>query len=439
MRRMRVACLVLVLAATATALEWVPAVMTQWEPGYAIDEMNDRLVVFAGRGEGTELSDETWEMSLDTLAGYRWRRLDPTGTPPSARFEPAMVYDPQGERMVVFGGERGGSMLGDVWELSLEVGNETWRQLFPEGTAPAPRRGCFACYHPARHSVIMFGGVDGASRFDDSWELCLDSLRWRELEPTGTPPAARSHGVSAWDSVDNRILIVGGRGPEQFYNDVHALSLEPGSEGWTALSPGGQVPAARAGSGGAYDACDRSLFLFGGYYYAGGFVFYNDLYQLDLVTLSWQHLSPTGTLPRARRHPVFVCDAENRRLVLQGGDVYYERFADWWHMDIAMLTGVRQWTDTPPPRAGFGLQVLSVAGDQVRVRCVIPHEGQISLRVLDTAGRVVRTLHSGAVTGDRVVAWDRKGDDGRRVASGAYFLYLQAGEVGASRKVALTN
>ncbi len=435
-----IAFAVLVFSAAAPAFEWVsvgnPVISY---PGYAVDEGNDRLVLFGGADRSNALMNETWELPLDTVSGYRWRRLSPAGTPPTPRFGPAMVYDPVDERMIVFGGEADMVAFNDVWELSLTVGSETWRQLAPTGAPPAARRGSYAIYHPTRRSVVVFGGVDNPGPyFDDVWELHLDSLYWSEIEPAGTPPAARSDGSVAWDSTANRMLVCCGRGPELFYNDMYAMSLEPGSEAWTLVTQGGQVPSARAGTGSAVRGSGCSLFLYGGYYYSGGHVFYDDLYRLDMTTLTWERLLPSGVLPAARRHPMFACDAENERLVLLGGDNYYERFGDWWYMDITTL-GVEEWQESALPYNGLGLQILSVARNRVRVRCSVPGKSRTSLRVIDSAGRIVRTLHAGMIPGDRVFAWDRTGDKGCRVASGTYYLYLQAGDVGTARKVALTD
>jgi flagellar hook assembly protein FlgD len=48
--------------------------------------------------------------------------------------------------------------------------------------------------------------------------------------------------------------------------------------------------------------------------------------------------------------------------------------------------------------------------------------------VLDVAGRRVRTLESGeAPTGMRKLAWDLRDDQGRRVASGLYFVKVTQG------------
>jgi photosystem II stability/assembly factor-like uncharacterized protein len=63
---------------------------------------------------------------------------------------------------------------------------------------------------------------------------------------------------------------------------------------------------------------------------------------------------------------------------------------------------------------------------------------QVSLTVYDIAGRKVRDLESGGKTsGEHSVRWDGRSDEGRVVASGTYFLLLEAGQTVTTRKVSL--
>jgi flagellar hook assembly protein FlgD len=51
-----------------------------------------------------------------------------------------------------------------------------------------------------------------------------------------------------------------------------------------------------------------------------------------------------------------------------------------------------------------------------------------SLTIHDSAGRLVRTLVSGAITtGPHSFAWDARDESGARVAAGVYFTQLLAG------------
>jgi len=60
------------------------------------------------------------------------------------------------------------------------------------------------------------------------------------------------------------------------------------------------------------------------------------------------------------------------------------------------------------------------------------------LDVFDVRGRLVRRLaHERPSTGQVVVAWDGRDDDGREVSSGMYFYRLVAGATTITRRMTL--
>ena len=63
------------------------------------------------------------------------------------------------------------------------------------------------------------------------------------------------------------------------------------------------------------------------------------------------------------------------------------------------------------------------------VRFNLPHAAEVTLRVLDLNGRVVRTLTEGAMSaGSQTLSWSGTNLQGMPVAAGVYLLQLQAGE-----------
>jgi len=73
------------------------------------------------------------------------------------------------------------------------------------------------------------------------------------------------------------------------------------------------------------------------------------------------------------------------------------------------------------------------------IRYDLPSPAVVSLRVIDAAGRVVRTLVESEAKGPGTDSawWDGSDDSGRRVASGTYFCRLEAGGEILSRKMVL--
>lgn len=72
------------------------------------------------------------------------------------------------------------------------------------------------------------------------------------------------------------------------------------------------------------------------------------------------------------------------------------------------------------------------------IRFAVAQDGPATLQIFDLNGRLVRTLVDDHLTaGPQVRVWDGRDDTGRRMASGAYYVRLEAGGEVAARKVML--
>jgi hypothetical protein len=68
----------------------------------------------------------------------------------------------------------------------------------------------------------------------------------------------------------------------------------------------------------------------------------------------------------------------------------------------------------------------------------MPKSGDARLDIYDLGGQRVRTLVNGAVgAGMSFVRWDGRGEGGKTLPPGAYFVRLNAGERVASKKIVL--
>jgi hypothetical protein len=130
------------------------------------------MVVFGGdRGSGALVND-VWALSLSGTPA--WSEISPTGTPPSGRSGHTAVYDPVRDRMVAFGGYDG-SLRNDVWALSLS-GAPAWSALSPTGTPPTGRYLHTVIYDPLGDRIVVFAGWDGSNLRNDVWRLNWSSL-----------------------------------------------------------------------------------------------------------------------------------------------------------------------------------------------------------------------------------------------------------------------
>ena len=147
------------------------------------DAQGHRMIMYAGQNNSGAL-DDLWALDLDTDT---WTQLTPA-VKPSGRFFASMVYDAANHRATVFGGQTTLALVNEMWVFDLWTNK--WTQLSPTGTPPTARFGSAGVYDAANDRMIVFGGNDGAVR-NDVWAI-------RDLSDTTTgtrPPGAA--GASA--------------------------------------------------------------------------------------------------------------------------------------------------------------------------------------------------------------------------------------------------
>jgi len=315
------------------------------------DPVGDRMVVFGGSDFNT-LRNDVWALSLEGTPA--WTALAPGGTPPRGRYLHSANYDPVRERMIVYAGwDNTGSAATDVWALSL-AGTPEWSNLTP---AESPLSGRFfhsAIYDPAGDRMIVFGGqAQDYSFLNDSWALPLTGTpAWSELIPGRTPPNQRDGMSTIWDPVRDRLLVFGGVGPfSTYHDDVWALSLTDSST-WTVLTPSGNPPGARAYHSAIYDPVRDRMLVFGGWPGGNWYWYDNDVWALSLAdTLAWTPLAPVGKLPPDRQHHSAIYDPVRDRMIVFGGSNASGRLGDTWA--LSLMDTLPAWAElsssgTPP-------------------------------------------------------------------------------------------
>jgi len=315
------------------------------------------LVAFGGFGSGTfpgrpdagtHLAD-AWRLRLDG----GWRAATPrTGEPmPLHREAAAVASDPRTGRMFVIGGLEGDSELADAWVADTGGrGRLEWRALCSPsscGSGPEPRWGGHAVYDPAGDRVIVFGGrrTDGTS-FNDVWELALAGApRWERLDVAGEPPAPRWGGAVGFDAEARRMVVAGGQtgadASAVSHDDAWSLTLD-GRPAWHRLTPAGAPPAPRRSAAYAVrDTGESVALLVAGGLRAGSGAHYNDVWSLDLGTPegAWRELAPPDcanpALPACRRSAGAVHDPRRDRLVMVFGRDAERFYGDAWAFDLA--------------------------------------------------------------------------------------------------------
>ncbi len=348
------------------------------------DPIRDRMIVFGGSDTPPSIAsavNSVWALSLSGTP--TWTQLTPSGTPPSARWLHTAIYDPVRDRMVVYGGANatGSTPFADVWALSLS-GSPAWSQLTPSGTPPSARHGHAAVYDPQADRMVVFGGRgSGLAFFNDTWTLSLSGTPgWASLTPLGTAPSMRQDHSGIFDPLRGRLVVFGGYDyVATRRNDLWALSLF-GSPAWECLMPDESArPAVRYGHTSIIDAPRNRMVVFGGTTQVGDV---NDVWAATFTAIpSWTQLAPTGTPPSARLWHTAICDPERDRMLVFGG--YGGAFPNGTNEVWALsLSGTPAWTQlfpagTPPPGRFSTRATYDPVRDRVLVYGGLPYDGSV--------------------------------------------------------------
>jgi len=266
-------------------------------------------------GPGSHISSFSESMPLTSsngTAGANWNQRAPALSP-SPRAGAAAVYDPTDGYTVLFGGCA--AWGGDYWAHSCVALGDTW--TFRGGTwtnitaslvgaSPPPRVDAGMAFDSANGYVVMFGGFDGSTCYNDTWTFAAG--HWTEMHPNTSPSPRFSPGMAGYDAGGETILFGGTNFIVQF-GDTWAYRAGQ----WSRLSPAA-APLPRFSVAMAYDPLDQSVLLFGGW---------SELHSSfgDTWTFAhgnWTQLSGVSS-PPAENYPSIVYDAALGSMIMTGG------------------------------------------------------------------------------------------------------------------------
>jgi hypothetical protein len=306
------------------------------------DPVGQRMIVFGGY-DGAGMND-SWVSSLGQNPS--WSPLTTAGTSPSPRWGHSAIYDPVRNRMIVFGGRGADGFHDDVWALSLS-GTPTWSALTPSGSTPSPRYLQSAIYDPVRDRLVVFAGSNGSSQLGDVWALTLSGTpTWSQIVASGTPPTARYLQSAIYDPVRDRMVVFGGLDASSYRSDTWALALA-GSPTWNALTTTAGPPAPRLAHSAVYDPVRDRMVVFGGY----GGDFFNDTWTLALAGNTWTQLLPDGNAPSVRELHTAIYDPQADAMWIFGG--HYGSSPGLFFNDQFALT----WGSVTPPGTGIAFDL----------------------------------------------------------------------------------
>jgi len=289
---------------------------------WTVDEASATAYLFGGR-DGATVHGDLWAYDL---AADAWRRLNPSGSAPAARFGHEAAWSP-GRGLVVFGGQAGSTFFGDLWLFDPVAG--TWTQLPADGDAPVPRYGSCSAVSPDGRLWISHGFTENGTRFDDTRAYDFDLTRWADETPSDALPVRRCLHVCWW-TVDGRLALYGGQtNGDPALGDLWALTplaSGEGRTGWESL--GNPLPADRNLV--AAVAIGDEVVIFGGRNGQGQAI--GDLHRVTAGDLAFEPLATTGTGAGARWAATLISDHARGRLLLFGGTDGSTANAETWSL-----------------------------------------------------------------------------------------------------------
>jgi len=88
---------------------------------------------------------------------------------------------------------------------------------------------------------------------------------------------------------------------------------------------------------------------------------------------------------------------------------------------------------------GPRLNVLAQGSDQAELQLTLPQAGDVSVKIYNARGLLVRDLFNGQVNGSQVMVWDGRDGGGRQTASGVYFVRVEAGAETLNSRVVMVR
>lgn len=397
------------------------------------DAANARFVLFGG----SSFTNETWVRG--TAPNASWSVLVPSvPSAPSARENAAAIYDPIRHRMLLVGGRNslGTTIDNVVYSLNLTPGAEGWSQIATGG--PPARYGHTLVYDPVGDRAILYGGSRNSSFQRDAWSLSLSgSPAWTLLAANPFPASQTGH-VAVFDPSGPRMLTFGGEAGSFLPNRLYALSLS-GAPSWSALPTSTPAPDPfLTGAIAEVDSASGTMTLLGG---SPGYN--SEIWSIRMSTPNaWSRSAPPGgSTVSGRIQPAGPGRSLSGFFTMFGGSDE----SDTPQGDFLALPSARGGTTgaivLAVPAPAHRPSVLSfVTGPNpfrtsTRFDVWLPSRGVASVSLYDIAGRKLRQLDSQPSEGLVSLVWDGADASGAAVRPGVYLVRVRAGGQSATGRV----
>jgi N-acetylneuraminic acid mutarotase len=220
-----------------------------------------RHVLWSFGGAAADFSglDDLWSFDPEKLT---WTKIDQPKNGPKGRLSATLVYHPAKDSLILFGGLNGfGEKTVPVHDLWVyDIKDNKWS----EKKCAAPQLWqCAAALDPKTGLFIMNGGFDEKFQVrTETWIYEVDNDKWRD--PINGKRFTDAH-TGVWDPTIGRMIAFGGANPEQgAKGHDDARTFDPAKDAWSTLEVKGDKPAGRAYHSAVWDPTSNSMIVFGG-------------------------------------------------------------------------------------------------------------------------------------------------------------------------------
>lgn len=128
--------------------------------GFVYDPSHEQILLYGGYA--STVSDEFWAWKDGA-----WTEIDFPGPGTLSHF--GMTYDTASNALYIFGGATTGSTFSSFTDRTWVLSGGQWRDL-ELNVSPSKRGSPAMGYDPLRKRIVLYGGFDSSTKFDDTWE-----------------------------------------------------------------------------------------------------------------------------------------------------------------------------------------------------------------------------------------------------------------------------
>ena len=182
---------------------------------------------------------------------------------------------------------------------------------------------------------------------------------WTYADIQGVRPYGRICHTAVHDFHNDRMVVYAGSSHSQTLGDLWQLDSD--SLIWTQLYPQNSGPLFLRSHCAVFNPADTSLVLFGGVEYPGGYIS-DELWVLNLNSLLWTEIQPSGLWPPPTRCNYATYWPEAHKMVMFGGRIDEQRYNTTWLLDLDTFTWELVSYQNAPPAPREGSPVLIIQG-----------------------------------------------------------------------------